>query len=95
MTAKIKLTFLGTADQIPSANRNHTSMLLTYGGENILIDCGEGTQRQFRKAHLNPCKITRILITHWHGDHVLGLPGLLQTLAASDYNKTLYIYEEI
>ena len=67
-------------------------MLLTYEGENILIDCGEGTQRQFRKAKLNPCNVTRILITHWHGDHVLGIPGLLQTLAFSGYNKTLKIY---
>ena len=88
----IKLTFLGTSDSIPSAERNPTSILLTYGGENILLDCGEGTQRQIRKAKINPCKITRILITHWHGDHVLGLPGLLQTMALSGYNKTLVIY---
>ena len=88
----IKLTFLGTSDSIPTEERNHTSILLTYEGENILIDCGEGTQRQIRKAKLNPCKITRILITHWHGDHVLGIPGLLQTLSMSGYNKTLYIY---
>ncbi len=88
----MKLTFLGTSCQIPSASRNPTAILFSYEGENILIDCGEGTQRQFRKARLNPCKITRILITHWHGDHVLGLPGLLQTLALSGYNKTLYIY---
>jgi ribonuclease Z len=88
----VKITFLGTADQIPSVRRNHTSVLLNYNEENILIDCGEGTQRQFRIAGLNPCKITRILISHWHGDHVLGLPGLLQTLSASGYNKTLYIY---
>lgn len=67
-------------------------MLLTYGGENILIDCGEGTQRQFRKVKLNPCKVTRLLITHWHGDHVFGIPGFLSTLALSGYNKTLYIY---
>jgi len=88
----IKVTFLGTSDAIPSAERNHTSILLEYKNENILIDCGEGTQRQFRKAKLNPNKITKILITHWHGDHVLGLPGLLQTLAFSNYNKTLNIY---
>ena len=88
----MKLTFLGTSAQIPSASRNHTSILLDYPGENILIDCGEGTQRQFRKAKLNPCKITRILITHWHGDHILGLPGILSTLALSGYNKTLYVY---
>jgi len=87
-----KITFLGTADQIPSALRNHTAILLNYNEENILIDCGEGTQRQFRKAKLNPCKITRILITHWHGDHILGLPGLLLTLSSSGYNKKLCIY---
>jgi len=92
MASKINLTFLGTSDAIPSAKRNHPAVLLTYNGENILVDCGEGTQRQFRKAHLNPCKVTRILITHWHGDHVLGLPGLLSTLSLTGYNKTLYIY---
>ncbi len=88
----IKAIFLGTSDAIPSAERNHTSILLEYKDENILIDCGEGTQRQFRKAELNPNKITRILITHWHGDHTLGIPGLLETLSFSDYNKTLFIY---
>jgi ribonuclease Z len=92
MVKKIKMTFLGTSGAIPTAKRNHTSILLNYDQENILIDCGEGTQRQFRKAKLNPGKITKILITHWHGDHVLGLPGLLQTLAFGDYNKTLTIY---
>jgi len=49
-------------------------------------------QRQFRIAKLNPVKLTRIFITHWHGDHVLGLPGLLQTLMLNGYNKTLKIY---
>ncbi len=88
----IKLVFLGTSDAVPSKERNHTSILLNYKDENILIDCGEGTQRQFRKADLNPCKLTRILITHWHGDHVLGIPGLLQTLNFSDYEKPLLIY---
>ncbi len=88
----IKITFLGTAAQTPTVKRNHTAILLNYEGENILIDCGEGTQRQFRKARLNPCKVTRLLITHWHGDHVFGIPGLLSTLALSGYNKTLFIY---
>jgi|TARA_Y100000310_G_scaffold12797_1_gene13182 ribonuclease Z len=88
----IKIIFLGTSYAIPSSERNHTSVLLNYKGENILVDCGEGTQRQFRKAKLNPCKLTRILITHWHGDHVLGIPGILQTLSLNGYNKTLFIY---
>ncbi|HKL23700.1 MAG TPA: ribonuclease Z, partial [Candidatus Nanoarchaeia archaeon] len=92
MASKIKITFLGTADSIPSRNRNHISILLSYNKENILIDCGEGTQRQLRKANLNPCKVNKILITHWHGDHVLGLPGLLSTLALSGYEKKLEIY---
>jgi len=92
MSEKIKLTFLGTSDSVPSAKRNHPAILLTHGGENILVDCGEGTQRQFRKVHLNPCRITRLLITHWHADHILGIPGLLKTLELSGYNKTLQIY---
>jgi len=92
MVEKIKLTFLGTGSAIPTAKKNHPSVLLQYKNENILIDCGEGTQKQFRIAKLNPCKLTRILITHWHGDHVLGLPGLLQTLMLNNYNKTLKIY---
>jgi len=89
---KINLTFLGTSAQIPTAKRNHSAVLLNYKDENILFDCGEGTQRQIRKAKLNPCRITKILITHWHGDHVLGLAGLLQTLSSSGYNRQLEIY---
>jgi ribonuclease Z len=92
MAEKIKLTFLGTSGAIPSAKRNHTAILLTYKGENILVDCGEGTQRQFRKARMNPCKLTRLLITHWHTDHILGIPGLLKTLGLSGYNKKLFVY---
>jgi ribonuclease Z len=92
MTKKIKITFLGTGGMIPDERRNHPAFLLTSQTENILVDCGEGTQIQFRKAKLNPCKITKILITHWHGDHTFGLPGLLRTLSTSGYNKKLYIY---
>lgn len=88
----MSIIFLGTAQAIPTITRNHTSIFLNYKNENILIDCGEGTQRQLRKANINPCKITKILITHWHGDHVLGLPGLFQTLVLNNYNKTLQVY---
>jgi len=92
MVEKIELTFLGTGSSIPTLRRNHPAMLLKYKAENILVDCGEGTQRQFRQAHLNPCKVTKILISHWHGDHILGLPGLLQTLNLNGYSGELIIY---
>ena len=92
MADKIKLTFLGTSSAVPTKSRNHPSILLQYKEQNLLFDCGEGTQRQFRKAKLNPCKLTKIFISHWHGDHILGLPGLLQTLALNGYNNVLEIY---
>ena len=88
----VEITFLGTASHTPTPSRNHTSILINYDSEKILVDCGEGTQRQFKIAGINMCKLTRILITHWHADHVLGLPGLLQTLYMSDYSKKLEIY---
>ncbi len=91
----IKVTFLGTGNAIPTELRNHTGILVTYKDENILFDCGEGIQRQFRLAHISPSKLTRIFITHWHGDHILGLPGLFQTLAMSNYTKKLKIYGPI
>ncbi len=92
MTSRIKLTFLGTGDAVPSEKRNHPGILLDFDGEHLLFDCGEGTQRQFRKAKHNPSSITRIFISHWHGDHILGLPGLLQKLSLTGHQKTLKIY---
>ena len=89
---KVKVTFLGTGNALPTKERNHTAILVSFANENILIDCGEGTQRQLRKADISPTKVTKILLTHWHGDHMLGIPGLLQTLAMSNYEKTLKIY---
>lgn len=88
----IKITFLGTSSMLPTKERNHSSILLQYEKEGILIDCGEGTQRQLRIAKISPCKITKLLITHFHGDHVLGIPGLLQSLVANAYQKTIEIY---
>jgi len=89
---EIKITFLGTGSAIPTKEHNHPAVLASFANENILIDCGEGTQRQFKIAGLNYMKLTRIFITHWHGDHILGLPGLFQTLAMNGYNKTLKVY---
>ena len=76
----------------PTKERNLFSVLFTYKNENILIDCGEGTQRQLRMIDIPSTKITRILLTHLHGDHINGLPGLLQNLQANQYNRELEIY---
>ncbi|MEM4625627.1 MAG: ribonuclease Z [Candidatus Pacearchaeota archaeon] len=91
----IELVFLGTGSAVPTLKRNHPAIFLRYKEENILFDCGEGTQRQFRKAKINPCRLTKLFITHWHGDHVLGIPGLLQTLAFNGYSRELEIFGPI
>ena len=91
----IELIFLGTSSMVPTKERNQSGLFISYNTHGILIDCGEGTQRQFRYANIPLTKITKILISHWHGDHTLGLPGILQTLGASEYTKKLEIYGPI
>ena len=88
----MKLTFLGTTCMVPTKDRNHPALLFSFQGENILFDCGEGTQRQLKIADISLMKIKKIVISHWHGDHVLGLPGLFQSIAAGGYEKTLKLY---
>ncbi len=77
---------------LPTKERNPNAIFISYKNEGILIDCAEGTQRQLRHAGISPTKVTKLLITHWHGDHVLGIPGLMQSLGASNYTKKLEIY---
>lgn len=72
---------MGTASQAPTRYRNHNGYLLRWDGEGILFDPGEGTQRQFTLAGVSPAAVTRICITHFHGDHCLGLPGMIMRLA--------------
>ncbi len=72
---------LGTASQAPTRLRNHNGYLLRWDGEGLLFDPGEGTQRQLLMAGVASSAITRICITHFHGDHCLGLPGVLQRLS--------------
>lgn len=86
------MTFLGTSATFPTERRNHPGIFIEFLNEGILLDCGENIQRQMRIAKISPTKITKILITHWHGDHVLGLPGILQSLENLEYSKTLEIY---
>jgi ribonuclease Z len=88
----MEIIFLGTACMQPTKERNHPGVLLVRKGEGILFDCGEGIQRQLKVAGIKPTIISKILITHWHGDHVLGLPGLLQTISASGYSGNLEVY---
>ena len=88
----MQITFLGTSSMVPTKERNQIAVFLSYGSEGILFDCGEGTQRQFKIAGISLTKVTKILISHWHGDHVLGLPGLIQTLSSMDYSGKLEIY---
>ncbi len=88
----MEITFLGTGSMLPTKERNGTAVLLTYRDQGLLFDCGEGTQRQLRVANIPVTKITKILVSHWHGDHVFGLPGLLLTMGASHYQGTLEMY---
>jgi len=89
---KVRILFLGTSAGVPTEKRNHTAILLVYKGNYILFDCGEGTQRQFKKVKISPLRINKIFITHLHADHVLGLAGLLQTMAMNRYEKKLEVY---
>jgi ribonuclease BN (tRNA processing enzyme) len=74
------LTFLGTSASVPSADRNHPRLLIEVGSHRILVDCGEGTQRQLLRSGAGFRRLDRILLTHGHFDRVLGIPGLFSTL---------------
>ncbi|SOR81936.1 Ribonuclease Z [Streptomyces chartreusis NRRL 3882] len=71
---------LGTASQVPTRHRNHNGYLLRWDGEGILFDPGEGTQRQMVRAGVAAHDLNRICVTHFHGDHALGLPGVIQRI---------------
>jgi ribonuclease Z len=88
----MQIVFLGTSSAKPTKERNHSAVFVSYRSDGILFDCGEGTQRQLTIVGIKPPKINKILISHWHGDHTLGLSGLIQTLGLMGYEKTLRIY---
>ncbi|GAA2085303.1 ribonuclease Z [Kitasatospora saccharophila] len=75
-----ELVVLGTASQVPTRHRNHNGYLLRWDGEGLLFDPGEGTQRQMLHAGVSATGITRIAVSHFHGDHCLGLPGIVQRI---------------
>ena len=88
----MEITFLGTSSAVHSKDRNHPSIALKAFGETMLFDCGEATQKQMISSNISPMKISKIFITHYHGDHILGLPGLLQSMSLSGRETKLTIY---
>ncbi len=92
MISSIRLYFFGTGGSWPTQFRNTASIGIRLGDEAILFDCGEGTQTRIMKSSLSIMKIKRIFITHFHGDHFLGLPGLIQTMSLYGREEPLEIY---
>lgn len=88
----MELTFLGTGGSWPSARRNVSSLAVKRGSEVLLFDCGEGTQRQFQRSGISYMATSKILFSHLHGDHILGLPGLMQTMDLNEREAPLEIY---
>ena len=86
------LTFLGTGGSVPTTKRNTVSIALRLGPEVLMFDCGEGTQRQLMASSVSFMKITSIFITHLHGDHFLGLPGLIQSMNFYGRETPLRVY---
>lgn len=88
----MEITFLGTSSAVPSKHRNHAGIVIKYFKETLLFDCGEGTQRQLTYAKISPMKIDKIFISHFHGDHILGLAGLIQSIGFRGREEDLDIY---
>jgi len=88
----LRVVFLGTGGSVPTPDRSLPAILIQRENELLMFDCGEGVQRQMIKAKCGFHKKMKILITHMHGDHLLGLPGLMQTMAMLDRERKLEIY---
>lgn len=83
--------FLGTGGSVPSARRSTASLLVARGGKRLMFDCGEGTQRQLQRS-VGLSQVDEIYLTHFHADHILGLPGLLKTYDLTGREEPLTIY---
>ena len=88
----LRVVFLGTSGAIPTLSRSLPAILIHRGSEQLLFDCGEGVQRQMIRAKVGFHKKMKVFLSHLHGDHVLGLPGLLQTMALMGRIKKLEVY---
>ena len=89
---KFTLKIMGTASAMPISDRNPSAQVLCAEGRFFLIDCGEGTQQQLRRAGVSFLKIEAVFITHIHGDHMFGLFGLLGSMALYGRTADLYVY---
>lgn len=88
----MELTVLGCNSALPTSQRNPSAQILTVSGRTFLIDCGEGTQFQIRKMHINFMRIDYVFISHNHGDHMFGLIGLLSTMSLLNRTTPLTIF---
>ena len=88
----LDVVFLGTAGSMPTPRRGPSATLIRRGGERLLVDCGEGTQRQLLRSDIGLVDLQEIFLTHFHADHVLGLPGMLKTFALRGRDLPLTIY---
>ena len=88
----LDLVFFGTSGSVPTAQRAPSALLLRRGGERLLFDCGEGTQRQMLRSTVGLVELREVFISHFHADHYLGLPGMLKTFALRGRELPLTIY---
>jgi len=88
----LDVVFLGTAGSMPTAQRAPAALLVRRGGDRLLFDCGEGTQRQLLRSSVGLVDLHEIFVTHFHADHVLGLPGMLKTFALRGRDLPLDVY---
>jgi ribonuclease Z len=88
----LDLVFLGTSGSMPTAQRAPTAILVRRGGERLLFDCAEGTQRQLLKSNVGLIELREVFLTHYHADHYLGLPGMLKTFALRGRTIPMTIY---
>ena len=88
----LRITFLGTGGSLPTRNRNPSAVMVNREGELILFDCGEGTQQQMMRAKTGMMNLSSIFVSHFHADHFLGIPGLIQTMSFMGRKEPLLIY---
>jgi ribonuclease Z len=88
----LDVVFLGTAGSMPTAQRNASAILIRRGGERLLVDCGEGTQRQLLRSNVGLVDLREVFLTHYHADHYLGLPGMMKTFALRGRELPLTVY---